>query len=167
LGIREVGVTTARTLASHFKSFDFLQKASYEELLQIPDVGPVVAKHIVDFFLEKHNLEILERLLKNDEFLFSAGIELIPLPQVSELNVSLQPLLGNTYVLTGTLESMDRNSAKKILLDLGAKVSGSVSKKTTAVICGSEPGSKLTTAQTLGIRVILEDEFLELLKKYK
>ncbi len=166
LGIREVGSSTARTLASNFKTIDDLIKASYSKLLNLPDVGPVVARHIADFFAEKHNLEIIDRLLKRDDgFLFSAGIELTALPQQSELNADNQPFLGKTFVITGTLDSMDRNEAKAKLLSLGAKVSGSVSKKTFAVVCGSDPGSKLTKATELNVRVIYEEEFLQLLKE--
>lgn len=166
LGIREVGSSTARTLASNFKTIDDLIKASYSKLLNLPDVGPVVARHIADFFAEKHNLEIIDRLVKRDDgFLFSAGIELTTLPQQSELNVDNQPFLGKTFVITGTLDSMDRNEAKAKLLSLGAKVSGSVSKKTFAVVCGSDPGSKFTKATELNVRVIYEEEFLQLLKE--
>lgn len=166
LGIREVGASTARTLASNFRTIDDLIKASYSKLLNLPDVGPVVARHIADFFAEKHNLEIIDRLVKRDDgFLFSAGIELTALPQQSELNEDNQPFLGKTFVITGTLDSMDRNEAKSKLLSLGAKVSGSVSKKTFAVVCGSDPGSKLTKATELNVRVIYEEEFLQLLKE--
>ena len=166
LGIREVGSSTARTLASNFKTIDDLIKASYSKLLNLPDVGPVVARHIADFFAEKHNLEIIDRLVKRDDgFLFSAGLELTTLPQQSELNADNQPFLGKTFVITGTLDSMDRNEAKAKLLSLGAKVSGSVSKKTFAVVCGSDPGSKLTKATELNVRVIYEEEFLQLLKE--
>ena len=166
LGIREVGSSTARTLASNFKTIDDLIKASYSKLLNLPDVGPVVARHIADFFAEKHNLEIIDRLVKRDDgFLFSAGIELTAIPQQSELNADNQPFLGKTFVITGTLDSMDRNEAKAKLLSLGAKVSGSVSKKTFAVVCGSDPGSKLTKATELNVRVIYEEEFLQLLKE--
>lgn len=166
LGIREVGSSTARTLASNFKTIDDLIKASYSKLLNLPDVGPVVARHIADFFAEKHNLEIIDRLVKRDDgFLFSAGIELTALPQQSELNADNQPFLGKTFVITGTLDSMDRNEAKAKLLSLGAKVSGSVSKKTFAVVCGRDPGSKLTKATELNVRVIYEEEFLQLLKE--
>ncbi|MBQ2267832.1 MAG: NAD-dependent DNA ligase LigA, partial [Succinivibrio sp.] len=165
LGIREVGASTARTLATHFETLDDLIKASYSKLLQLPDIGPIVSKHIFDFFREKHNLEIIERLVKKDDgFLFSAGIELTPLKQATSDDAKAAPLLNQTFVITGTLASMDRNEAKNRLLDLGAKVSGSVSKKTTALICGEDAGSKLTKAQELSIRIIYEEEFLQMLK---
>lgn len=167
LGIREVGASTARTLASNFKTIDDLIKASYSQLLKLPDVGPVVARHIADFFAEKHNLEIIDRLVKREDgFLFSAGIEITPLPQQSELNADNQPFLGKTFVITGTLDSMDRNEAKAKLLSLGAKVSGSVSKKTFAVVCGSDPGSKFTKATELDVRIIYEEEFLRILQEH-
>ncbi|WP_202108357.1 NAD-dependent DNA ligase LigA [Succinivibrio dextrinosolvens] len=163
LGIREVGVSTARTLASNFEGIENLIKASYEKLLTLPDIGPVVAKHIVDFFSEKHNLSIISQLVTKGD-LFSAGIEITPLPQQSEIDPSSLPLNGQTFVITGTLDAMDRNTAKAKILELGGKVSGSVSKKTSAVVCGAEPGSKLVKANELGIRVIYEEEFLEMLK---
>ena len=163
LGIREVGVSTARTLASNFEGIENLIKASYEKLLTLPDIGPVVAKHIVDFFSEKHNLSIISQLITKGD-LFSAGIEITPLPQQSEIDPSSLPLNGQTFVITGTLDAMDRNTAKAKILELGGKVSGSVSKKTSAVVCGAEPGSKLVKANELGIRVIYEEEFLEMLK---
>lgn len=166
LGIREVGVSTARTLASNFENIDSLINASYEKLLTLPDIGPVVAKHIVDFFSEKHNLSIISQLVTQGD-LFSAGIEIIPLPQQAEIDVSSLPFNGQTFVITGTLESMDRNTAKARLLALGGKVSGSVSKKTSAVICGADPGSKLVKANELGIKVIYEEEFLEMLMQHE
>lgn len=166
LGIREVGVSTARTLASNFENIDSLINASYEKLLTLPDIGPVVAKHIVDFFSEKHNLSIISQLVTQED-LFSAGIEIIPLPQQAEIDVSSLPFNGQTFVITGTLEAMDRNTAKARLLALGGKVSGSVSKKTSAVICGADPGSKLVKANELGIKVIYEEEFLEMLMQHE
>lgn len=159
LGIREVGSSTARTLATHFKSLDELMGADLNALMNLPDVGVVVAEHILDFFREKHNQEIIRELTDQSD-LFSAHITLTPLEQASA-GGSLAPLAGRTYVLTGTLDSMDRNSAKERLQALGAKVSGSVSKKTYAVICGSDPGSKLTKATELGVRILYEDEFLK------
>ncbi|MBO6257895.1 MAG: NAD-dependent DNA ligase LigA [Succinivibrio sp.] len=166
LGIRDVGSSTARTLASHFERLSDLMKADFNALTNLPDIGTVGAEHIVDFFREPHNLEIIDRLVaKPWESLFSAGIELSPLPQRSETDALALPLAGRTYVLTGTLESMDRNTAKEKLQELGAKVSGSVSKKTYAVICGADPGSKLTKATELGLRVIYEEEFLQNLSK--
>ena len=132
--------------------------------MQLPDIGPIVAKHIFDFFREKHNLEIIERLVKKDDgFLFSAGIELTPLKQATSDDAKAAPLLNQTFVITGTLASMDRNEAKNKLLALGAKVSSSVSKKTSFVVAGSNPGSKFDKAQGLGVKILSEEEFKELI----
>ena len=159
LGIREVGVSTARTLAINFASIEELMQADFNALTNLPDIGEVVANHIRDFFLEKHNLEIIKRLIAPLGSMDGAcGLNITTLKQRSE--VSLLPLINQTYVITGTLDSMDRNSCKSRLLNLGAKVAGSVSKKTTAVICGSDPGSKFTKAQSLGVRIIYEEELL-------
>ncbi len=164
LGIREVGTSTARNLATHFKTLDDLRKADYNALISVPDIGTVCAEHILDFFKEEHNLEVLSRLVAGPGgSLFCAGIEPVSLKQASELDVSEQPFLNKTFVITGTLDAMGRDEAKGKLIALGAKVSGSVSKKTTAVICGADPGSKLTRANELSVRVIYEEEFLKLL----
>ena len=161
LGIREVGVSTARTLATHFKIFDDLMQADFNALTNLPDIGEVVANHIRDFFLEKHNLEIIKKLLSaKDSIEQGCGIVLESLKQVRDMTASQLPLLNNTYVITGTLDSMDRNTCKNRLVALGAKVSGSVSKKTTALICGDDPGSKFTKAQSLNIKIIYEGELL-------
>ncbi len=166
LGIREVGTSTAMTLATHFKSFDELMQAKLNTLINLPDIGIVASEHILDFFKEPHNLEVVASLLTKGD-LFSAGIELTPLPQASEQSAESQPLQGLTYVITGTLSSMDRTTAKNRLVALGAKVSGSVSKKTHAVVCGEDPGSKFTKAQELGVQVIYEEEFLKLLAEHE
>ncbi|MCR5536496.1 MAG: NAD-dependent DNA ligase LigA, partial [Succinivibrio sp.] len=126
LGIREVGASTALTLAQHFASWQELAKASLQDLMQLPDIGLVVAEHIVDFFKEQHNLDVITRLLdKPEESLFGLGLELLPV--FSQGEAAAAPLAGKSYVLTGTLSSMDRNTAKEHLQRLGAKVSGSVS----------------------------------------
>lgn len=152
LGIREVGEATAKSLAQHFGSLEALAKANEEELQEVDDVGPVVARHIVNFFSEAHNTKIIEALLK-------AGIK----PQAPEKIKNDLPLKGNTYVLTGSLQKLKRNEAKARLEALGAKVSGSVSKKTTAVFAGEKAGSKLTKAEKLGVPVYNEEELLRLL----
>ncbi len=166
LGIREVGTSTAMTLAKNFGTFDELMHAKLNQLLNLPDIGIVAAEHILDFFAEKHNLEVISALLSKGD-LFSAGIEPVSLPQSSEQQAGKSPLEGRTYVITGTLSSMDRSEAKEKLQSLGAKVSGSVSKKTYAVICGEAPGSKFTKAQELGVKIIYEDEFIKALAKYE
>lgn len=145
LGIREVGEATARSLSLHFEDLDALKQANTETLIEIEDVGPVVAKHIVTFFNQAHNLEVIERLL-------NAGVHW-PQEQKQQSN---SELAGKTIVLTGTLEQMSRSEAKEKLLALGAKVAGSVSKKTDYVVAGSDAGSKLTKAESLGIMVVDE-----------
>lgn len=153
LGIREVGETTAQTLASHFNTLDPLMQATVEELLEVQDVGPIVAGHIHHFFHEPKNLKIIERLEK-------AGVHW-PLPQkISTTNLSLS---GLTFVITGTLSQMSRDEAKDILLSKGAKISESVSKKTDYVVVGDSPGSKLAKAESLGVKIIDEKELLKLL----
>ena len=152
LGIREVGETTAKQLAHHFKKLADLKAASEEDLQAVADVGPVVAYHVANFFSEPHNLEVIKKLL-------AAGINW-PL-------IKLQhhlPFNGQTFVLTGTLKSMSRDQAKHELEKRGAKVAGSVSSKTHYVVEGSDPGSKLIKAKSLNIAVIDENEFLKMLK---
>ncbi len=153
LGIRHVGEATAKELANHFGSLERIMKASREELEAVPDIGPVVAESIYRFFREKHNREVIDKLLK-------AGIHW-PAPRKREEG-SL-PLAGKTFVLTGTLSSMTREEAKEKLEALGAKVSGSVSKKTSYVVVGADPGSKYEKALQLGIPVLDEPAFLELI----
>ncbi|WP_300318638.1 NAD-dependent DNA ligase LigA [Idiomarina sp.] len=153
LGIREVGEATAKALARHFKTFDAVQSASSEQLQEVPDVGTVVAEHIVRFFREPHNENVVKELR-----------ELIHWPEGEEAgDIQSDRLTGKTYVITGTLSTMTRDEAKQALEALGAKVSGSVSKKTTALIAGENAGSKLTKAQSLGLSILSEDELKELL----
>jgi DNA ligase (NAD+) len=151
LGIREVGEVTATALARYFGSLERLREAGEEELVEVPDVGPIVAGHVYAFFQEPHNLEVLDRLR-------AAGLRWQPL----EAPGGEQPLAGETWVLTGTL-GMPRARAKGLLESLGARVSGSVSAKTTVVLAGAEAGSKLRKAEKLGVRVIDEEAFLALL----
>lgn len=153
LGIREVGEATAQSLANYFQTLENITKADTDSLQHVPDTGPIVAKHITHFFQQKHNQDVIVKLLE-------AGIRW---PEVAV--ATHQPLKGNTYVLTGTLESMTREDAKAKLMGLGAKVSGSVSQKTTAVIAGSTAGSKLDKAQALGVTVMSEEDLLTLIVK--
>ena len=153
LGIREVGTNTAKILATNFKTIDDLMAATTEQLCTIPNIGTVVATAITDFLSEEHNRTVIARLKE-------LGVAPTALEQVSEMDLSTKPLLGKTYVLTGTLERFTRDQAKELLEQLGAKVSGSVSKKTTAVVAGAAAGSKLTKAQDLGITVLSEDDFV-------
>jgi DNA ligase (NAD+) len=153
LGIREVGETTARNLAQAFGNLDALAKASAEDLQAVPDVGPVVAHFVEEFFQQKNTREAIKALRK-------VGVQW---PEVEKADSDSLPLAGLTYVITGTLEAMSRDEAGEKLLALGAKVAGSVSKNTFAVIAGPGAGSKLTKAQQLGITILDEKQFLELL----
>lgn len=153
LGIREVGEATALNLANHFAELDALMAASEAQLLEVEDVGPIVANHIVHFFQQRHNQEIISALL-------AEGVQW---PAIEKKSVQEMPLAGQTWVLTGALENLTRDQAKARLVALGAKVSGSVSAKTHCVVAGASAGSKLTKAQTLGINVLDETELLDLL----
>jgi DNA ligase (NAD+) len=154
LGVREVGEATARSLALAFGDIDPLMHADEEALQQVQDVGPVVASNIHTFFQQPHNLEVIGKLI-------AAGIHW---PVVEPQEPAEQTLAGLTFVLTGTLTLMTRDEAKQKLQAMGAKVSGSVSKKTSAVVAGEKAGSKLDKAQGLGVRVMTEEELLELLE---
>ncbi|OZB74681.1 MAG: DNA ligase (NAD(+)) LigA [Halothiobacillus sp. 14-55-98] len=154
LGIREVGEVTAAGLAAHFRNLDALNAATLEDLQTVPDVGPVVAQHVFTFLRQPHNQEVIHNLIE-------AGVRW---PAIIPTDANALPIAGKTYVLTGTLEGMTREEAGERLKALGAKVSGSVSSKTTAVIAGSEAGSKLTKAQELGVPVLDEADLQELLR---
>ena len=160
LGIREIGETTAQTLAQHFSDLPALQDASVETLLKVSDVGEVMAKHIYYFFRQEHNLEVIQRLLAPISE-GGAGISWQPVVRVA---VDALPLNGKTLVLTGTLSQLNRDAAKQALQALGAKVAGSVSAKTDLVIAGEAAGSKLEKAQQLGVPVWGEDELVALLQ---
>lgn len=153
LGIREVGEATAKQLANHFGELESLFSATEESLQEIQDIGPVVAKHIVSFFKEKHNHQVIEKLIK-------AGIHW---EKIKKQNRSLA-LSGKIFVLTGTLNTLTRDDAKEKIENLGAKVSGSVSSKTNYVVAGEDPGSKLMKAKELGIKILDEKQFLDLIK---
>jgi DNA ligase (NAD+) len=150
LGIREVGEATARSLALHFVELDKLTAAKEDELIEIEDVGPVVAHHIYTFFQQTHNLDVIQRLL-------DAGVNW---PEEKPVYAD-SALAGKTIVLTGTLENLSRSEAKEKLLALGAKVAGSVSAKTDFVVAGRDAGSKLNKAQSLGIDVVDEATLIQ------
>jgi len=152
LGIRHVGETTAKDLANHYRSMYALMEANLEDLLTVKDVGPVVADSITSFMEEAHNREVIEQLL-------ASGMQL----SVEEKIISAA-VAGKTFVLTGTFPTMTRDEAKDLLEKAGAKVAGSVSKKTDYVVAGADAGSKLTKAEELGVTVIDESAMLELLK---
>jgi DNA ligase (NAD+) len=154
LGIREIGEASARVLAEHFGDIPSIAAATEEELMSLNDIGPVGASYVVHFFAQEHNLQIIKRLLE-------LGIHwpAIEKKQINQEN----PFFGKTVVLTGTLSTMGREEAKAKLLALGAKVSGSVSAKTNYVVAGAEAGSKLDKANSLGVAVLDEEQFLGLL----
>lgn len=154
LGIQEVGESTARNLAQYFKDIEALRSADDETLQDVPDVGPIVAEKIARFFAQDTNNRVIDDLLAN-------GVTW----QEEEAAANPEALVGQTFVLTGTLTSLTRNEAKARLQSLGAKVSGSVSAKTSCVVAGDAAGSKLTKAQELGVQVMSEDELLALLEQ--
>ena len=155
LGIREVGEATARALARHFGSLEAIQQAEQEQLEVVPDIGHVVASHITTFFNQAHNNKIIQHLL-------DAGI-FWPIVQANQTRL----LAGKTFVLTGTLQTMSREEVKQKLLTLGARVSGSVSNKTSFVIAGVDPGSKYDKAQALGVTILDEKDLLEMMKRHQ
>jgi DNA ligase (NAD+) len=152
LGILHVGVSASRALADHFPNLDAIRDSSIEELQQIPDVGEVVGQSIHDFFREPHNLAVIEKLRK-------AGLRFEAEPKVAGAAPGFK---NTTWVITGTL-SQARDEIGELIRARGGKVSGSVSKKTSYVVAGEEAGSKLEKAKKLGVRVLNEDEFRELL----
>ncbi|WP_228290757.1 NAD-dependent DNA ligase LigA [Shewanella cyperi] len=153
LGIREVGEATAANLARHFLTLEAIQAADVDALMQVEDVGEVVARHVAHFFAQPHNLEVIDKLL-------AAGVNW---PAIEAPSADAQPLKGQTWVLTGTLTSLGRTEAKARLEALGAKVAGSVSKNTDCLVAGEAAGSKLAKAQELGVKVLDEDGLLALL----
>jgi DNA ligase (NAD+) len=151
LGIRHVGESTARDLAKYFGDIHKLMDASEEDLLRVNDVGPVVARSIIQFLAESHNREVIEQLL-------TSGLTL-----EAEVVAHKTELIGKTFVLTGTLPTLSRDQAKALLEKAGAKVAGTVSAKTSYVVAGADAGSKLEKAQELGISILDEVQMLELL----
>lgn len=156
LGIRHVGETTAKDLAKHFGSLDRIMDASEERLLEVNDVGPIVAQSIHTFFAQPHNREVVEQLR-------AAGVRWPEHGGSAAANAAPLPLAGKTFVLTGTLPSLTREDAKAMIEAAGGKVAGSVSKKTTYVVAGAEAGSKLDKAQELGVSILDEDGLRALL----
>jgi DNA ligase (NAD+) len=157
LGIRNVGEATAKDLARHFGGLDALMAAAAGDgarLQQVQDVGPIVAASIARFFAEPHNVEVIEQLR-------AAGVHW---PEGEPQAVVASAISGRTFVLTGTLPTLSREAAKEMIEDHGGKVAGSVSKKTDFVVAGAEAGSKLDKAQQLGITILDESQFLELIQ---
>lgn len=157
LGIRDVGEATAAALAAHFGEIDALMAADVESVQQVPDVGPVIAAHVVEFFADDANRRVIDRLR-------GAGVSW---PSMTPVEPASQPLAGLTFVLTGTLESMPREEAEDALRALGAKASGSVSKKTSYVIAGRDAGSKLRKAEELGVPVLDESAMRQILSSQR
>jgi DNA ligase (NAD+) len=155
LGIRHIGESTAKDLAKHFGKLDLIMDATEEQLLEVNDVGPVVAASLRTFFDQKHNREVVEQLR-------ACGVHW---EEGEPAARAPKPLAGKTFVITGTLPTLSRDDAKDKLEAAGAKVAGSVSKKTDYVVAGEEAGSKLEKAQTLGVPVIDEARMLEILDK--
>lgn len=155
LGIREVGEATAKALASHFGTLEAIADADEVALQEVPDVGPIVAGHVRSFFDQSHNQETLQSLK-------DAGVRW----QEEVIEQGERPFQGETWVLTGTLSAMTRDEAREKLETLGAKVAGSVSKKTACVVAGEAAGSKLAKAEQLGVPVLDEEGLLKLLKEH-
>ncbi|GAL14869.1 DNA ligase [Vibrio astriarenae] len=154
LGIREVGEATAANLAQHFFTLDAIMAASHEKLLQVSDVGEIVASHITAFFAQEKNQQVIRNLIEQG----------VTWEDVAEMDESTpQPLAGLTVVLTGSLSKLTRSDAKAALQALGAKVTGSVSKKTDMLFAGENAGSKLAKAQELGIEIKTEDDLIAML----
>ena len=155
LGIKEVGAKTAKVLSRKYGNIDALSGASEEELLEIQDVGPILSKSLVNWFKDEKNLELIAKLKEHGLNFKYIG---------NTVNAAGNYFSGKTVVLTGTLSSMGRKEATTLLEDMGAKVTGSVSKATDCVIAGEAAGSKLDKAHSLGIQVLSEEEFLALIK---
>jgi DNA ligase (NAD+) len=155
LGIREVGEATAKSLAGYFGRLEAIAEADENALQAVSDVGPIVAGHLRSFFEQPHNQEILQNLKQT-------GV----IWQTQEITAASRPLQAQTWVLTGTMEQMTREQAKQKLEGLGAKVAGSVSKKTACVVAGEAAGSKLAKAQQLGVEVLSEQGLLDLLREH-
>ena len=154
LGIRNIGVKAAKTLAKHFKNIDNLMNSSVEELIMTDDLGEVMAKNVHEFFAQEQTKNLIQRLKEygvNMEYIQEDGVD--------------ERFYGMTFVLTGTLKSFSRKEAEDIIEKFGGKTAGSVSKKTTYLLAGEDSGSKLTKAQDLGIKIINEIEFMDMIKQ--
>jgi DNA ligase (NAD+) len=152
LGIRNVGYHLAGLLAKNFRSIDNLAKQTTEDLIQVHEIGPIVAESIYNFFHNPENLKVIEKLRRG-------GVRF----PVEEVETREGPLSGKTFILTGGLDSFTREEARSIIEDLGGRVSSSVSKKTDFVVVGKDPGSKYDNALKLGIKALSEDEFKKLI----
>ena len=153
LGIRHVGIKIAKSLCKTYNTMDKLMKASYESLYMNEEIGKIIAQSIYNFFREEQTIDLINKLKEY-------GVNMVAEQEEGSDN----RFEGQTFVLTGTLEKYSRDEASEIIEKLGGKTSGTVSKKTTYVLAGEAAGSKLTKAQELGIRVITEQEFEEMIK---
>lgn len=156
LGIRGVGESTAQNLAEHFGELTPLMQASTEALQETPDVGDITAELIYEFFRAEHNIEVITALQ-------TAGVTWQAVTKPDATEAGDLPLAGETWVVTGTLQNMKRDEAKAKLKELGAKVSGSVSSKTSCLLAGEKAGSKLSKAESLGVKVVTEEAFMAML----
>ncbi len=156
LGIRHVGSETAEILAEHFRSMDELSRATMENLTSIPAIGPKIAESVIDFFSKESNKAIIQKLRK-------AGVRL----EMEESKREVLPFSGHEFVLTGKLEAFSRTEAEARIKELGGSAGSSVTKKTTILVAGADPGSKLDRARELGTRILTEGEFLNLLEEAK
>jgi DNA ligase (NAD+) len=147
-----VGERTAKLLAARFGNMENIIAAKQEDLTTINEIGPEIASSIIKFFHEPKNIEVMEKFIK-------AGVK----PQKKEIAVDSNTLQGKSFVFTGTLANMPRNTAKEIVESLGGSVHSSTTAKTTYVVAGNDPGSKLDKAQSLGITILTENEFLKLI----
>lgn len=154
LGILNIGKSASRSLINHFHSFDDIAKATEEEIKQVADIGEISAKLVYEFFHDEENIALLNKLKEANVNMAEEKTEKIS-----------DKFQGLTFVLTGTLETMGRSEASEIIQSLGGKASGSVSKKTSYVIAGANAGSKLTKAESLGVKIITEQEFLAMVKE--
>jgi len=154
LGIREVGEATAANLANHYKTLPAVMAASHDSLIEVQDIGAIVASHLMSFFAQEKNQQVIQDLIDQG----------VNWPEIEERDESVpQPLAGKTVVLTGSLSQLSRSDAKAALQQLGAKVTGSVSKKTDILFVGENAGSKLAKAQELGIEIRTEQDLVELM----
>lgn len=156
LGIREVGSTACKSLAQHFRTLEAIMAADHDALMAVKDFGPIMSSYAHSFFRNERNQQVIQRLIESG----------VHWDDIKEQSADHQPLLGQTWVLTGTFSQLPRKNAKSALEALGAKVSGSVSSKTTQVVAGPKAGSKLTDALSLSIPVMDEEELIERLAQY-
>ena len=154
LGIRHVGARSAQILEDHFEDMNALKDATTDDLEQVPDIGPIVAQSIVDFFAEERIRGIIGRLAE-------AGLQC---KRVRSAEATATPLTGRTFVLTGALSGMTRDQAGEAIRALGGTVTSSVSRKTTYLVCGADPGAKLKTAENFNVKILDEQRFTEFIE---